>query len=193
MNNYQIFEEIGRGDHAVVYKGRKNKTIDYYGLKSLSRSLKPRILEEVRILHALDHVNVVKFYCWYETSNHLWLVLELCAGGTVQHMLKQDLRFPEATVHMLARDLVMGLHHVHSHGIALAWWSLSSFLLDAKGVLKLSGFSRARRFGTTETRHVPSHSLYTAPEVLEGGPYTMESDLWSLGCVLYVTVVALIC
>ena len=35
---------------------------------------------KVRLTHEIDHINIVKFYEWYETSNHLWLVVELCTG-----------------------------------------------------------------------------------------------------------------
>ena len=42
-----IYEAIGRGRHSVVYKGRRKKTIDYYAIKSVDKSLKPRVLQEV--------------------------------------------------------------------------------------------------------------------------------------------------
>ena len=44
--------------------------------------------------------------CRYETSNHLWLILEYCVGGDLMSLLRQDMRLPEASIHDLARDLV---------------------------------------------------------------------------------------
>ncbi len=78
-----IYEAIGRGAHSVVYKGRKKQTIQYYAIKSVAKSRKPRVLQEVRAMHALAHPAVLAFHAWYETSNHLWLVLEYCVGGDV--------------------------------------------------------------------------------------------------------------
>ena len=43
-----IYEAIGRGKHSVVYKGRKKKTIQYYAIKSVDKSQKARVLQEVR-------------------------------------------------------------------------------------------------------------------------------------------------
>ncbi len=42
-----IYEAIGRGKHSVVYKGRKKKTIQYYAIKSVDKSQKARVLQEV--------------------------------------------------------------------------------------------------------------------------------------------------
>ena len=48
MNQYHIYDKIGRGKHSTVYKGRKKKTIQYYAVKSVDKSQKPRVLQEVR-------------------------------------------------------------------------------------------------------------------------------------------------
>ena len=49
MNNFYIYEEVGRGKYSVVYKGRKKKTIEYVAVKSLEKSRKKRVLNEVNI------------------------------------------------------------------------------------------------------------------------------------------------
>lgn len=45
---------------------------------------------QVKILHNLNHKNVLKFYNWYETRNHLWIIFEYCAGGDLLEMIEQD-------------------------------------------------------------------------------------------------------
>lgn len=64
---------------------------------------------QVRTMHALDHKNVLKFHAWYETTNHLWLILEYCVGGDLLSLLRQDVRLPESSVHDFARDLTVSL------------------------------------------------------------------------------------
>ena len=94
-------------------------------------------------MHALKHRNVLRFYAWYaplalcrdvlagmqmqvlalmrscaryETSRHLWLVLEYCVGGSLASLLKEDGRLPEEAIHDLGHDLVMALQ-VGSHAL----------------------------------------------------------------------------
>ena len=81
MNNFHIYEEVGRGKFSVVYKGRKKKSIDYVAVKSIEKNRRKKVLNEVRIFHSLKNRHILKFYNWYETRNHLWIIFEYCAGG----------------------------------------------------------------------------------------------------------------
>ncbi|XP_058723866.1 serine/threonine-protein kinase RUNKEL-like [Vicia villosa] len=193
MNQYHIYEAIGRGRYSTVYKGRKKKTIEYFAIKSVDKSQKNKVLQEVRILHTLDHQNVLKFYSWYETSAHLWLVLEYCVGGDLLSILRQDIQLPEESVNELACDLVRALQYLHSNGIIYCDLKPSNILLDENGRTKLCDFGLARKL--KEISKVPSSSLpqakrgtpsYMAPELFEdGGVHSYASDFWALGCVLY--------
>ncbi|PON80282.1 Phosphorylase kinase, gamma catalytic subunit [Parasponia andersonii] len=193
MNHYHVYEAIGHGKCSTVYKGRKKKTIEYFAIKSVDKSQKKKILQEVSVLHSLDHPNVLKFYSWYESSAHMWLVLEYCVGGDLRTLLQQDSKLPEDSIHDLAHDLVKALQFLHSKGIIYCDLKPSNVLLDENGRTKLCDFGLARRLN--EISKVPSSSLpqakrgtpsYMAPELFEdGGVHSYASDFWALGCVLY--------
>ncbi|KAG5376616.1 hypothetical protein IGI04_041212 [Brassica rapa subsp. trilocularis] len=189
MNQYHIYEAIGHGKCSTVYKGRKKKTIEYFACKSVEKSRKSKVLQEVRILHSLNHPNVLKFYAWYETSAHMWLVLEYCVGGDLRTLLQQDTKLPEDSVYGLAYDLVIALLFLHSKGITYCDLKPSNILLDENGHIKLCDFGLARKLDdiskspSTGKRGTP---YYMAPELYEdGGVHSFASDLWALGCVLY--------
>jgi len=55
MNNYHIYEEIGKGKYSVVYKGRKKKTIEYLAVKSLEKIRRKKIMNEVKMMNKLNH------------------------------------------------------------------------------------------------------------------------------------------
>ncbi|KAK8988168.1 hypothetical protein V6N11_065765 [Hibiscus sabdariffa] len=163
MNQYHIYEAIGRGKYSV------------------------------RMLHSLNDLNILKFYSWYETSAHLWLVLEFCTGGDLMTLLRQDGKLPEDSIHFLAYDLVKALQYLHSKGIIYCDLKPSNILLDENGHIKLCDFALARNL--TDISRTPSSMLpqakrgtpcYMAPELFEdGGVHSYASDFWALGCVLY--------
>ncbi|KHG14685.1 Serine/threonine-protein kinase ULK4 [Gossypium arboreum] len=193
MNHYHIYEAIGRGKYSSVYKGRKKKTIEYFAIKSVEKSQRSKVLQEVRILHSLNDPNILKFHSWYETSAHLWLVLEFCTGGDLMTLLRQDGKLPEDSIHFLAYDLVKALQYLHSKGIIYCDLKPSNILLDENGHTKLCDFALARKL--SDISKTPSSMLpqakrgtpcYMAPELFEdGGVHSYASDFWALGCVLY--------
>ncbi|KAJ9520906.1 hypothetical protein QJQ45_014112 [Haematococcus lacustris] len=218
MNQYHIYEKIGKGKYSTVYKGRRKKTISYYAIKSVDKSQKARVLQEVRTMHALDHKNILRFCAWYEfcssvpcslaqhphtpeflvvqryeTTNHLWLILEYCVGGDLMSLLRQDVRLPESSVHDFGRDLVVALQYLHHNSIIYCDLKPSNILLDENGRLKLGGFGLSRRL--SDINKTPLLALppakrgtpcYMAPELFsEGATHSSASDLWALGCVLY--------
>ena len=140
MNDFHFYEVVGRSKHSVVYKGRQKKTIQYYGVKSVDKSQRPYILQEVKILHSLKHPNVMGFYSWYESTNHLWLILEYCVGGDLLTLLRQDKKLPETSIHDFGRDLLSAMHALHSSGILHCDLKPSNILLDENSRVKLGGF-----------------------------------------------------
>ncbi|XP_020596014.1 serine/threonine-protein kinase RUNKEL [Phalaenopsis equestris] len=190
MNNYHVYEAIGRGKHSTVYKGRMKKSIEYYAIKSVDKSQRSKILHEVKMFHDLDHPNILKFYSWYESSAHLWLILEYCVGRDLMSLLKEDGRLPEDSIHDLAHDIVKALQFLHSKGIIYCDLKPSNILLDENGHMKLCDFGLATRLSEIEKN---SHDMvkrgtpcYMAPELFkDGGVNSYASDFWALGCVLY--------
>lgn len=113
MENYSLSQEIGKGKLSVVYKGRKKKSTEYVAIKSVDKECRNKVINEVSILQELNyHINLLKIYNWYETTNHLWLIMEICTGGDLLTLLNQDTKLPECTIQMMGRDLLSGLQYV---------------------------------------------------------------------------------
>ena len=78
--------------------------------------------------------------CRYETSNHLWLILEYCVGGDLLSLLRQDVRLPETSIHDIGRDLLVSLQYLHASSVVFCDLKPSNILLDENGRIKLGGF-----------------------------------------------------
>ncbi|XP_017922380.1 PREDICTED: serine/threonine-protein kinase ULK4 isoform X1 [Capra hircus] len=210
MENFILYEEIGRGSKTVVYKGRRKGTINFVAILCSDKCRRPEITNWVRLTHEIKHKNIVTFHEWYETSNHLWLVVELCTGGSLEMVIAQDENLPEDVVREFGIDLLTGLHHLHQLGILFCDISPGKILLEGPGTLKFSNFSLAKVEGENLEEfftlvaaeegggdggenvvkknmksRVKGSLIYTAPEILRGTDFSITSDLWSLGCLLY--------
>uniref|UniRef100_A0A8C4VWN5 Unc-51 like kinase 4 n=1 Tax=Gopherus evgoodei TaxID=1825980 RepID=A0A8C4VWN5_9SAUR len=210
MENFILYEEIGRGSKTVVYKGRKKGTINFVAILCTDKCKRAEITNWVRLTHEIRHKNIVTFHEWYETSNHLWLVVELCTGGSLEMVIAQDEHLPEDVVREFGIDLVTGLHHIHDLGIIFCELTPGKILLEGPGTLKFNNFCLAKAEGenleeffaligseegggdgceSTPQRNLKNRlkgsPVYTAPEAIKGDDFSIASDLWSLGCLLY--------
>ncbi|KAK9396494.1 serine/threonine-protein kinase ULK4 [Crotalus adamanteus] len=151
MENFILYEEIGRGNKTVVYKGRRKGTINFVAILCTDKCKRAEITNWVRLTHEIRHKNIVTFYEWYETSNHLWLVVELCTGGSLEMLIAQDEHLPENVIREFEEpgDSSSG---------------------STKEILK---------------NKIRGSLVYTAPEVIKGADFSVASDLWCLGCLLY--------
>uniref|UniRef100_A0A8C0URU7 Unc-51 like kinase 4 n=1 Tax=Cyanistes caeruleus TaxID=156563 RepID=A0A8C0URU7_CYACU len=209
MENFVLYEEIGRGNMTVVYKGRRKGTIDFVAIVCSDKCRRNGVANWIRLTRGLTHKNIMTFYEWYETSSHLWLVVELCTGGSLESVIAQDECLPEDVVREFGVDLVTGLYHIHKHGIIYCELKPGKILLEGSGTLKFGSFCWARADGedskkdfalagaeedenineSTPQRYfkntVQGFPFYTAPEAIKGDNFCKASDLWSLGCLLY--------
>ncbi|XP_036395440.1 serine/threonine-protein kinase ULK4 [Megalops cyprinoides] len=147
MENFILYEEIGRGSKSVVYKGRRKGSIHFVAIICCDKSKRAEITNHVRLTHSIKHENVVSFHEWYETSNHLWLVVELCTGGSLEAVISQDECLSEDVVRGFAMDLVKGLKHIHGSGIICSDITPAKILLDGPGTLKYSNFCLSKAEG----------------------------------------------
>uniref|UniRef100_A0A8C4LKY6 Unc-51 like kinase 4 n=1 Tax=Equus asinus asinus TaxID=83772 RepID=A0A8C4LKY6_EQUAS len=210
MENFILYEEIGRGSKTVVYKGRRKGTINFVAILCTDKCKRPEITNWVRLTHEIKHKNIVTFHEWYETSNHLWLVVELCTGGSLEMVIAQDENLPEDVVREFGIDLITGLHHLHQLGILFCDISPGKILLEGPGTLKFNNFCLAKVEGENLEEffalvaaeegggdsgenvlkknmksRVKGSLIYAAPEIVRGTDFSTTSDLWSLGCLLY--------
>lgn len=101
----------------------------------------------------------------YETTKHLWLILEYCVGGDLRSLLRTDRQLPEATILRFARDLAAALQYLHSRGTLHCDLAPANLLLDENGRVKLGGFSLSRRVGDAVANAPLSASQVRRPGV----------------------------
>lgn len=124
-------------------------------------------LPVVQCLGMTDTMNV----CRYETTNHLWLILEFCVGGDLNTLLHQDVRLPESSIHDFGRDMVVALQYLHHNSIIYCDLKPSNVLLDENGRLKLGGFGLSRRL-----MDINKNPVQSLPQVCHPGAVLHSSS-----------------
>ena len=192
-SDYHTYEAIGKGKFSTVYKARKKRSIQYYAMKSVEKSQRARIMHEVQVVRALSHENILKFVSYYQTSAHFWLILEYCVGGDLLTLLSQDVKLPESSIMIFARDMFVAAREIHGAGFIHCDLKPSNMLLDEEGRVKVCGLGLSQKISTITTSSGTPTQLsrrgtpcYMAPEMFTPeGVHSYATDLWALGCVLY--------
>lgn len=119
---YDIGRELGRGAHAVVRKGKHRATGDVVAVKVISKgACSPENLKylqrEIDIAKFLKHKNIVRTSDIFESGNHLYIVLELMPGGTLQNMVDAYGPLSENDARYVMLDLLSAVQFIHQKGI----------------------------------------------------------------------------
>ena len=163
-------------------KKRKNEDLTDY----LSK-----LTDEFRIAQGLSHVNVMSVLDIVR-HNHRWYeVMEYCQEGDLFAII-QTRSLSEDEINCCFRQLVEGVHYLHSHGIAHRDLKLENMLLDADGNVKIGDFGVSEVFRANEwdcehkSRGVCGSTPYIAPEEFLDGEYDARLvDVWSIGIIYY--------
>ncbi|XP_063637580.1 myosin-IIIa isoform X4 [Pan troglodytes] len=199
-DTWEITETIGKGTYGKVFKVLNKKNGQKAAVKILDpiHDIDEEIEAEYNILKALsDHPNVVRFYGIYfkkdkVNGDKLWLVLELCNGGSVTDLvkgfLKRGERMSEPLIAYILHEALMGLQHLHNNKTIHRDVKGNNILLTTEGGVKLVDFGVSAQL--TSTRHRRNTSVGTpfwmAPEVIAceqqlDTTYDARCDTWSLG------------
>lgn len=184
MNNYVIYESLGKSEFTEVQKGRKKKSTEFVILKSFAKSQKDRMFNEVNILKTLKHDNVIAVNYWYETRNHFWTIYEYVGGSDLRRVVDREAGVVEEYLQIIASQLVDGLAYIHAQKVIFCDMKPSNMVFNEFSVLKYVDFASAR-FEAELANPTTSSPLYAAPEVLASDRYSYKSDVFGLGVVLY--------
>ncbi|XP_047197025.1 tyrosine-protein kinase Fes/Fps isoform X2 [Hippoglossus stenolepis] len=187
-------ELIGRGNFGEVYSGclRADKTP--VAVKTCKENLAPehksKFLMEARILKQYDHPNIVRLIGVCTQKQPIYIIMELVQGGDFLSFLRQKSQSlkPKILIKMI-ENVTTGMEYLESKKCIHRDLAARNCLVAEHNVVKISdfGMSRQQEDGVYSAegglRQIPVK--WTAPEALNYGRYTTESDVWSFGVLLW--------
>ena len=189
---YRIVSLAGRGGMGEVYRADDLKLGHPVALKFLPRGVAESsrrfqlFVSEVRLSRQLAHPNVCRVYDIDEVDGQHFLSMEYIDGEDLQGLLRRIGRLPRDKGIEIAQQLCAGLAAAHEKGVLHRDLKPANVMIDGRGQARITDFGLARledsASGVGEIAGTPA---YMAPEQLVRGETTIQSDLYSLGLILY--------
>ncbi|XP_077901563.1 tyrosine-protein kinase Fer isoform X2 [Ictidomys tridecemlineatus] len=187
-------ELLGKGNFGEVYKGTlKDKTnVAVKTCKEdLPQELKIKFLQEAKILKQYDHPNIVKLIGVCTQRQPVYIIMELVPGGDFLSYLrkkKDELKLKQLVKFSL--DAAAGMLYLESKNCIHRDLAARNCLVGENNILKISDFGMSRQedggvYSSSGLKQIPIK--WTAPEALNYGRYSSESDVWSFGILLWET------
>ena len=161
--------------------------------KALVKSrAKQKLISEIKIHKSLHHQNIVSFVHYFEDTENVYLLIELCQNQTLNDLLKRRKKLTELEIQCYTIQLIKALKYLHSHRIIHRDLKLGNLFISDKMELKVGDFGLATKleFDGERKRTVCGTPNYIAPEILEGkSGHSYEVDIWSLGVIIYSLII----
>ncbi|XP_056112278.1 calcium/calmodulin-dependent protein kinase type II subunit gamma isoform X30 [Rhinichthys klamathensis goyatoka] len=198
-DEYQLYEELGKGAFSVVRRCVKKSTGQEYAAKiintkKLSARDHQKLEREARICRLLKHPNIVRLHDSISEEGFHYLVFDLVTGGELFEDIVAREYYSEADASHCINQILESVCHIHQHDIVHRDLKPENLLLASKmkgAAVKLADFGLAIEvqgdqqawFGFAGT---PG---YLSPEVLRKDPYGKPVDIWACGVILYILLV----
>jgi len=189
---------LGKGGFAKCYEFINQET-DHSSAakvipkKSLVKSrAKQKLISEIKIHKSLHHPNIVAFEHYFEDSENVYLLIEICHNQTLNELLKRRKKLTELEVQCYSNQIIKALKYLHSHRVIHRDLKLGNLFISEKMEIKVGDFGLATKleFDGERKRTVCGTPNYIAPEILEGKTgHSYEVDVWSLGVIMYTLII----
>lgn len=189
IGNYRILDVIGKGGMAKVYTAIHSSLDRIVVVKEMGKNESRRRFKQEAILCAgLEHRNIVPIYDYFSIGNACYIVMQYVDGVNLAHVIENAAPLEPKTCAFVAREICCAIQHAHQNGIIHRDVKPTNILISRTGDVKITDFGVARGQDMphlTSTGQVIGTPYYMSPEQAEGKDVTAQSDIYSIGIVMY--------
>ncbi|XP_078792687.1 calcium/calmodulin-dependent protein kinase type II delta 1 chain isoform X2 [Oryzias latipes] len=198
-DEYQLYEELGKGAFSVVRRCMKISTGQEYAAKiintkKLSARDHQKLEREARICRLLKHPNIVRLHDSISEEGFHYLVFDLVTGGELFEDIVAREYYSEADASHCIQQILEAVLHCHQMGVVHRDLKPENLLLASKlkgAAVKLADFGLAIEVQADQQAWFGFAGTpgYLSPEVLRKDPYGKPVDMWACGVILYILLV----
>ena len=191
---YEIVEILGEGGMAFVYKARDKQLQRYVAIKTLKpnyvnqEKFVDRFRREAQTAANLNHPNIVQIFDW-GIEDEPYFVMEYIEGNTLTSIISGNRTVGLNDILYIGSQVANGLKEAHKRGLVHRDIKPGNIMITPDGKVKVTDFGivslQNEESDITKTGAVLGTASYISPEQAQGKPVSFESDLYSLGTVLY--------
>ncbi|SCV01428.1 LAME_0G16160g1_1 [Lachancea meyersii CBS 8951] len=185
---YKSLIKIGQGASGGVYTAYEVGTNASVAIKQMSLEKQPKkelIINEILVMKASKHANIVNYIDSYLLKGDLWVVMEYMEGGSLTDVVTHCM-LTEAQIGAVCRETLKGLRFLHSKGVIHRDIKSDNILLSMAGDIKLTDFGFCAQINETNLKRTTmvGTPYWMAPEVVSRKEYGPKVDIWSLGIMI---------
>ena len=192
-NRYKILDHLGTGGMATVWLGYdtildRQVAIKTFKIDANDEDAVKRFNREAKAVTSLSHPNIVSIYDVENEGEFYYLILEYVEGMTLKDYMIKNPRIPIETIVHIAKQIAAGLSHAHQNGIIHRDIKPQNILMNENLTCKITDFGIARAYGDTtltQTNQMLGTVYYLSPEQARGNVATAQSDIYSLGILIF--------
>ncbi|VTX83526.1 Stk1 family PASTA domain-containing Ser/Thr kinase [Gemella haemolysans] len=192
-NRYKILDHLGTGGMATVWLGYdtildRQVAIKTFKIDANDEDAVKRFNREAKAVTSLSHPNIVSIYDVENEGEFYYLILEYVEGMTLKDYMIKNPRMPIETIVHIAKQIAAGLSHAHQNGIIHRDIKPQNILMNENLTCKITDFGIARAYGDTtltQTNQMLGTVYYLSPEQARGNVATAQSDIYSLGILIF--------
>ena len=191
-NRYKIIRKLGEGGTAKVYLAydqidERNVSLKILKKENIDDRKVKKFKKEAETLALLDDENIVKIYDVGQDDNLHYIAAEYIDGMTLKDYIRTCSPIPVEEIVKLSQQILHGVKHAHERGVVHKDLKTQNILLDEYKNVKITDFGIADIMDedVTRTQSLMGTPQYIAPEILNRESLTAQSDLYSVGIVMY--------
>ncbi|ELR53716.1 SPS1/STE20-related protein kinase YSK4 [Bos mutus] len=194
-------EILGKGAYGTVYCGLTSQG-QLIAVKQVALDTSDKLAtvkeyqklqEEVDLLKALKHVNIVAYLGTCLEENILSIFMEFVPGGSISSIINRFGPLPEMVFCKYTEQILQGVAYLHENCVVHRDIKGNNVMLMPTGIIKLIDFGCAKRLAWAGLNGTHSDMLksmhgtpyWMAPEVINESGYGRKSDIWSIGCTVF--------
>ncbi len=197
LDHFATTTLLGYGALGRVYEAHCRACNQAFAMKVIdkklvkSKGLTQKLVNEIDIHQRLKHERILEMKDCFEDDECVYMLLELCRNGELSTFIQSKGALPESEALWLFKQIVEGVKYLHDNNVIHRDLKPSNIMLTDQGNVKIGDFGIAVQLRdiSEERDTMCGTANYISPEIVSKIPHGIETDIWSLGCILYALLV----